>query len=445
LLSINRLNKTEALNYQPKLPLVNNAEVQSFSLLDQTDLLKIAEKERTEAFFQSEDPLQERLKALNEPKKLEELPDFSQTPFRIGLVVAQKETTFASAGAKLYQITANGKEEIMALNSETYKVKSENGQLVLSNSENKIIGIFAGKLTVEDGLLPVTINGKKYRGDLEIMINPKTPNTLNALNRVMLEDYLKGVVPSESPSSWPLESLKAQALAARTYSVANWNKNNAQGFDLAATVSDQVYNGLAVEKESTNQAVEETRNKVIFHQGRPINALFFSCSGGKTDSALAVWGVDLPYIQPVADFDQEAPRFKWQKTTSNSEIQNALNKLGVNVGAIKEITPISFTPAERVKEIKFSGTSGEAIVDANKFRFALGLNSTLWTVKASSEKRFSLIGFDFSPKNFTFTGGGWGHGLGMSQWGARQMASDGKNAEEIVKHFYTGVEVGELK
>ena len=190
--------------------------------------------------------------------------------------------------------------------------------------------------------------------------------------------------------------------------------------------------------------MEETKSQIILYNGKPINALFHACSGGHTDSAKEVWGIDLPYIQGVPDFDQNAPRYKWTKSFTNSSIQSALKQLGVQIGDVQEIIPQSFTPFGRVKEIKFVGTNGDAVVNSNKFRFALGLYSTLWTVEPSENKKFSFKSFQSVPKSFVFNGGGWGHGLGMSQDGAKQMAQDGKTAVDILKHYYTGVEIGTL-
>jgi stage II sporulation protein D len=383
-------------------------------------------------------------KVSNVPRSVKELPDFSKTPFKIGVAVDQKQAEFTIPNGTLYVENADGKTEIGTFENTAFKVKTENGTLALYQ-DDKLLGSFKGKIKLEGNLAPVLINNKKYHGDFEVIINPQNPNSLNVINNVLVEDYLKGVVPSESSASWPVESLKAQAIAARTYAIANWKRRENMGFDLMATVSDQVYNGIGVEQDSTSQAVEETRNQVILFAGKPINALFFACSGGYTDSSKEVWNIDLPYIQAVPDFDQEAPKYHWKKTISNAALQDALKQMGYNIGAIKEIEPLELTPQKRVKTIKFTGTDGTVVADSNKFRFAAGLNSTLWTVEASDSKKFSIAHFQRIPQSFNFNGGGWGHGLGMSQWGARQMSVDGKTAEEILKHYYTGVEIADLK
>lgn len=410
----------------------------NLSVLSLQENLNINKKEKTP--FSKDLKDDEYLKVLNEPQDLKDLPDFKITPFRIGIAVDKKISEINISNSNLILKKDNEEIDLGNFLNKKLIVKNENGIISVYDDKNKITEFNSGKLVIKDNIIPPTINNKGYRGEFEIILNPKNINTFHIVNNVMLEEYLRGVVPSESPSSWPEESLKAQALAARTYAIANWNKRKNDGFDLADTVSDQVYNGISSEAESTDKAIKETEGQIITFNGKPINALFFSCSGGYTDSALEVWNVDLPYIQPVPDFDYKASRYKWEKSYSNSDIKKALTKLDVNIGNILEIEAIEFTPQKRVKKIKFTGTNGEQIVDSNKFRMALGLNSTLWTVKPSENKKFNIFGKNY-PQSFTFNGGGWGHGLGMSQWGARQMAEDGKSYQDIIKHYYTGINI----
>lgn len=377
------------------------------------------------------------------PRDIEELPDFNVTPLRIGIAPEQKQITLTIPNGNLVVEDSTGKKkDLGSFENATITVKNENNAMVVYDSKAKVLGIFQeGTLKVEGNITPIAINGKKYRGDSQVIINPLKPETLNAINHVMIEDYLKGVVPAESSASWPLESLKAQTIAARTYAVANWKKRDNMGFDLMATTSDQVYKGMEIEQPSTNKAISETTGEVAMYEGKPINALFFSCSGGHTDNALDVWGVDLPYIKGVKDFDEAAPRFSWNQNFTNESVRNAVKKLGSDVGTIKSIKPTEFTEFGRVKKLEVEGTNGTVTLDAAKFRLALGLNSTFWEVKpelTSKTKKAPI------PKSFSFEGKGWGHALGMSQWGARQMAEDGKNYQEIIQHYYSGVTLGTL-
>lgn len=378
---------------------------------------------------------------------IDNLPDFSKTPLGIGIAVKTTNSSFSVKKGSLYLNNTN--QKITEIDGNNFKVSLKNDSFELFKDGN-FIGKFKGKLLIKpdtnitDNF--VKINNRAYRGEIEIIISPTTPSTFNVINLVTMEDYLKGVVPAESSASWDIEALKAQAIAARTYAVSNWRKQYSEGFDLTATVSDQVYKGVEVEDERTNLAVKETAGKVITYNDKPINALFFACSGGKTDSALEVWGIDLPYIKPVQDFDYNAPKYRWTQKLSSESIRKNLEKLNINVGQIKEIIPQTFTSVGRIKTIKIVGTNGEAILNGNQFRLSNGLNSTFFTVESSvSLSRFIMNKIlnktDDLPTHFIFKGRGWGHGLGMSQWGAKEMAHQGYDHEKILKHYYTGVDL----
>lgn len=363
-----------------------------------------------------------------------ELPNFAKTPFKIGLLVGQPTIPLDIQKGQLWLETTQGKQLIGDFSQEKLQVLSQGSELVIQNTQGQELGRGTGKLLLTEARNQVQVKDKTYRGAIEVIQNPANPATLTLINTVLLEDYLKAVVPAESPASWPAESLKAQAVAARTYAVSNWNKRAAQGFDLMPDTSDQMYSGIQAEKPSSTQAVTDTHGTILTYGNKPINALFFAASGGYTDSAQEVWGIDLPYIQPVPDFDQASPRYRWQTNLSQTQLQQALKKLGTDVGTVQQVTPLTHTPQGRVKTLAVTGTQGSVTLDANKFRFASGLNSTHWEVESPSAN---------SPL-FTFNGRGWGHGLGMSQWGARQMAADGKPFQAILQHYYTGVSLTQL-
>lgn len=376
----------------------------------------------------------ERSKIEHVSPSLSQLPDFAVTPLRIALELQQKQARFSLSEGQISVEGPQGRQVIQAEANGAYEAEAIDGGFILRQN-GQSLGRFSGRLIVDNTASTLVVNGQIFRGDLELMPAPANRASFNVINPVLLEDYLLSVVPSESPASWPLESLRAQALAARTYAVANWGKHSANGFDMMDDTSDQMYKGVVSESPSTSEAVKTTAGQIITHGGKPITALFFSCSGGMTDSSLEVWGTDLPYIQPVKDFDQAASRYRWNLNKSQGDLQQAAQKLGHNLGTIREVTPLTHTPQGRVKTLRLSGTQGSVDVDANKFRFALGLHSTLWTVSASGSG---------ANRSFSFNGGGWGHGLGMSQWGARQMAADGKDAAAIIHHYYQGVAIENL-
>lgn len=360
---------------------------------------------------------------------MEALPDFKTTPLKIAIEKDQTYAAFALREAALHLVTPAGDALILEhISGELTAETQGQGHLVL-HLNGSALGVFKTDLQLTHPNESMTINGSAFRGDLRLV--PAAEGRFHVVNEVLLEDYLKSVVPSESPASWPQQSLQAQALAARTYAVANWGKNKGAGFDMNDDTSDQVYKGMSTEHPATLEAVEATRGQIITHGNKPITALFFSTSGGHTDSSKEVWGVELPYIQPVPDFDQAASRYRWNLSRSQQELQVALQALGHNVGTIRRIEGVDYTAHGRIKSLKITGSHGAITVDGNRFRFAAKLYSTKFEITAQGN-------------GFKFDGGGWGHALGMSQWGARQMAKDGYNAAEIVKHYYTGVAIQSL-
>lgn len=152
----------------------------------------------------------------------------------------------------------------------------------------------------------VYTKGKWYRGILRIQ---NKDNTITVINDICMENYIQGVLPAEMPSSWNLEALKAQAIAARTYAVANYGKHGSQGFDLVDTQMDQVYNGISAETESSNKAVLETEGIIMTYNNKPITAMYSSSAGGQTHSALESWGNDIPYLQSVPSYDDDVKSF----------------------------------------------------------------------------------------------------------------------------------------
>lgn len=146
---------------------------------------------------------------------------------------------------------------------------------------------------------------KWYRGILRIQ---NRDNLLTVINDVCMENYLQGVVPAEMPSSWNIEALKAQTISARTYAVANMGKHSKEGFDLVDTLMDQVYDGVSTETEATNKAVLETKGIIMIYDNKPISAMYSSCAGGRTVSALEAFGTDIPYLKSVPSYDENAQK-----------------------------------------------------------------------------------------------------------------------------------------
>lgn len=275
-----------------------------------------------------------------------------------------------------------------------------------------------------DGL--VGVNGKLYRGQLLLAPNRNSSDKLNVINLVELEDYLLSVLPSEMPSLWHPEALKAQAIAARSYAMANLGKHAADGYDVKANTEDQVYAGVGQESDSCNLAVAQTQGIVLKQLGKVITAYFHSGGGGHTEAPEAVWGGSRSYLKSVPDFDDASPMFSWSQSAQIGALEETLRKSNVDVGEVLNIQILSRSDAMRVQKMLISGSKAARVVSGEQFRRFFSLPSTKFNVGVDGDK-------------YVFAGRGYGHGLGLSQWGAKTLAENGYNAPQILKYYYKDV------
>lgn len=338
----------------------------------------------------------------------------------------------------------------------------------------------------------IVINNKKYRGDVEI--KRYTDSDMTVINVLGMQEYLYGVVPREIGGNSPYEAVKAQAIVARTYAAKNYNKRMKWGFNLYPTVDDQAYGGYEWENVNSNRAVDETDGKVVVYDGELINGYYFSTSGGYTESSENVWGGKLGYLQAVPDpyEPDDLSKTTWTVELTAKEVKEKLSNYGIDVGDILDIEPIEYSDAGRVLELKIIGTDGTTVITKSKARTYLGLDSQWYTVNDEPPQAVEVILDDkkdnksdeedddeetkevqrelkpllsnfisiikneeidlqeikekyYARKNYTTTfviqGRGWGHSVGMSQNGAKGMASNGFDCEEIIKWYYTDVEI----
>ena len=239
----------------------------------------------------------------------------------------------------------------------------------------------AGKVTYK---LPVTmksasgvvVDGVKYKGSLVIERNS---NGLNLINKVDVEEYLKGVLKSEMSPTWPKEALKAQAVLARTYTLAGKRHGS---YDLCDETHCQVYRGTAGESPNITQAVNETKGQILTYGGAPAQTFFFSDSGGMTTSSQSVWGGVVPYLTPKADpVPNDSPNKTWQAKLTMAQIGKKLTAAGAGVGTLKSLRPYKRDKSGRIEQIELKGSAGTKIISGNKFRTAVGasvVKSTLF-------------------------------------------------------------------
>lgn len=273
-------------------------------------------------------------------------------------------------------------------------------------------------------------DGIKYRGT--VVLEPQKDD-IYIINMIPLEKYLYSVVPSEVPSSWPEEALKAQAVTARTYVVREMLNRASQPFDVNKTTASQVYSGMDKETPRTTKAVEDTKGTIILHEGNPIQAFFHSNAGGYTEKPENVWGSSLPYLDHVESvYDRQAPNYAWEFRIASVQMNRYLVKLGI--GYIEDIKVVSRNISKRVDVLEVKGEKGTVNVKGVDFRKLLGdtkLKSLMFDVRKESN-------------SFHVKGYGFGHGVGMSQWGAFGMAKNSHNYPKIVQHFYPGTQLAKI-
>lgn len=284
----------------------------------------------------------------------------------------------------------------------------------------------AGELIIEpqeNGY--VWIGDRWYRGRTRLI---RQGDNITAINHVDLEQYLYSVVGAEAVSSWPIEALKAQAVAARSYALYKRNTEASNIYDLDTTIGTQVYKGLDSEYTTTHEAVNGTLGQIMTYNNEVILAAFHSSSGGHTENVEDVWTSPLPYLRAVVDYDHEAPVFEWQQVFPVSRIKN----LVPGIGKIKGLQPAQMTPRGRIVTMKVTGDLGTKNISGKELRKVLDLRSTLFRVATDGN-------------NLRVRGRGFGHGLGLSQWGAYYLAKQGVNYHQILVHYYQNANLTKLK
>jgi stage II sporulation protein D len=269
--------------------------------------------------------------------------------------------------------------------SRSYEAHRIGNAVVLRSSGGKRLASCGRKLRAA-GPGKVTIAGYgSYRGALETVPTESQAGSLNVVNALALEQYVKGVMPNEVPPSWPAEELKAQAVAVR--SIALTGDVGGNGFDLYSDTRSQVYKGLESEYTSTNAAVAATRGQVVMYGGKVAQTLYSACSGGHTESAVNVFGSPVPYLVGVPDpYDSACPLHEWKLEFSGPEISAKL--ASYLKGRLKKVVVTKTGVSPRIVEAKLYGTGGVSTVTGTDLESALGGYDTWMTFqKVVSGKR----------------------------------------------------------
>ena len=288
-----------------------------------------------------------------------------------------------------------------------------------------------GIALLPDGGGPTLFRDNSYLGGLRLTAWEN--NTLIVTNFVELEDYVKGVIPYEMSSNWPYEALRAQAVCARTYVVYNQNKYEEYDFDLTGDTESQVYRGVTYATDLTDRAVDSTKGQYVRYQGEICEIYYFASDGGETEDGKNVFGSERPYLAGKTDPFEDAVDYtgrSWTAYRDGWELWNRLQINEVEIGLVTDFEP-RYSELGNVIGVTYTDETGARVTLDGRDSYAfVGLSNCRFQVQKEEEA-------------FIFTGSGWGHNCGMSQWGARAMAEVyGYNCEDIIRFYYTGAYVG---
>ncbi|MDH5661397.1 MAG: SpoIID/LytB domain-containing protein [Elusimicrobiota bacterium] len=336
-----------------------------------------------------------------------------------------------------FNIGAEGGFEAIDLGTGRHvELKSSDVYLVLSTSKgiriaDKMFGPSLRFNSLYDNEM-LRVNGRRYRDGIKVSLNSK--GNLNVINELGVEGYLYGVMTREVSPEWSIEALKAQAVVSRTYVMKNLGKYDKEGFDLSATITSQVYGGGEAEDPRTSRAVDLTRGEVITYKGELIKSFFHSNCGGHTEDVTNAWEGEeqFSYLKGRACyFCKKTHQYYWEKTIKKKMLQQKLNENGYDVGEIEKIKILGRSSSGRVTYLKIFHQRDRLKIRASTFRMVMGPN----LIKST------LFAMEHMGNRIKFYGRGWGHGVGMCQWGAKGMAERGANYREILRYYYPATRI----
>lgn len=442
---------------------------------------------------------------------LSPMSEASSKHIQIGLVSDKMSLNISSTSSYILQ------------DSQGKKITAKGNLVITSEGRPGIVNINNDLFHI-----PLSISGKgglvfnrtKYRGSLKVI---QGNHGLNLINVLEVEDYLRGVLKMEVNPSWPFEALKTQAIISRTYAYRHMGRHSKDGYDLCNLPHCQVYRGINAEDPLLDRAVKETRGLVVTFNGKIALTPFHSDSGGATADVRTVWGGQIPYLKATREpFDYVSPYSSWTTSLKSSDINKALDNIGVHIGDVTNLEVTELNPFGRADMIKITGTEGTKVLSSHAFRMALGsktIKSTMFNITSGSyrmespesqqktdinqqspaprlsfvneespalsieeeklmtvltkqgffnaeqmidmllhpEKRKSYLIKALSREpskvkrtqkstfssglEFILNGKGWGHGVGLSQWGAKSLAEKGWKCNQIISHYYPGTTI----
>ncbi len=381
------------------------------------------------------------------------------------------------------------KGSVVSVSAKATCLKDVSGKKLLVVDEGECgLSVYSKNFEDKDALLNISGSAKgSYRGGFESKI--LSGGKLTVVNVVPVEEYLYSVVCREMSPSWEVEALKAQAVCARNFALRRINYHSKFGFDVCRTVCCQAYSTTADNSESVHTAVDETRGELLFYNNEVVQTVYSSSMGKRTEDVKNVWGSNFPYLVSVENPYEDTENIyngKWSKSLTKARATEIMKTGGYDIGDVTNISVIERTEADSVLKLQVTGTKGSKVferercrtifseatysqrytvsnggtktypavvitdgdkirtVDTNKIS-VLGGNGNISTLvndcaayNGKSKKQYKTETTAGDPDTFVFTGEGWGHGVGMSQYGAKGMAAAGFTYDEILKHYYTG-------
>ncbi len=277
----------------------------------------------------------------------------------------------------------------------------------------------------------IVIGGRKYRGNIQFV--GKDNSRMLVVNYIGLEDYIKGILYHEVSHYWPQEALKAQAIVCRTYAVYQKSQNASRDYDVTNDIYSQVYGGKSSERYRTNKAVDETAGQSLTYQNKIFPAYFHATCAGHTEDARLLWDIDIVPLRGVScAYCKDSAHFSWHQALPLKQVKDSILKAGhKECGDIVNVLLNERDISGRITDIMIKTSKSDLKISAKDFRTILGAN-----IIKSTNFRVKITGEDV-----IFEGFGWGHGVGMCQWGAYFMSKEGYDYKQIIQYYYPGAEI----
>ena len=379
-------------------------------------------------------------------------PASRELEVRVGLLVGAASVR-VGGGGPVSVTEPDGSRVVTIAAGESWQVTMTAGAFTLTSPRGWISApLDAMTLTADDARAPLRVNGKPYRGVVEIL---RDRTGVTVVNRLGMESYLLGVVSAEMGrrNSAELAALRAQAVVSRTYAVKNLRRWRTQGFDLYASVSDQAYGGVGAETPEGHAAVSATRGRILTYNGAPIESFYFSTCGGRTADGYEVFrGASRPYLRSGSDAGRNgvaycsiSPRYRWREEWTGETLRVILNRYLAQVpggtvrsiGGVADVRVTQRSGSGRVDQIAISGSGTEIRVEGQS-NIRQALRTSAGDMLRSTAFTLTGAGAGQNITRLVAEGMGAGHGVGLCQWGAVGRARAGQSHEQILAAYYPG-------